>query len=45
MALKIVREWIRDHGYNSKEGYEAFCSLAAKKTGVLTSSDTWNACK
>lgn len=45
MALKIIREWIRDNGYNSIESYNAVCELAGKKTQVLNSDDLWNACK
>lgn len=45
MALRIIKEWIRDKGYNSSESYSAFCQLCNKKTGVLTYNDVWNACK
>lgn len=45
MALRILKEWIRDNHYNSTEGYHALCELAEKKSGVLTHSDFWNACK
>jgi hypothetical protein len=45
LALRLVREWIRDRGYNSKDGYAAFSNLAGKKSQVLTQSDVWNACR
>jgi hypothetical protein len=45
MALRIIKEWIRDNHYSSVEGYNSLCELSQKKTGVLTSSDFWNACK
>ena len=43
MALRIVREWIRDNGFNAKNGFNQFCDLAGKKTQVLNHSDFWNA--
>jgi len=45
MALKIIREWIRDKGYNSIDSYNAVCSLVGKKSQVLNFNDLWNACK
>ena len=45
MALKIVREWVRDNGYNSKDGYSAFCNLAGKKSQVLDYNEVWGACR
>ena len=44
MALRLLREWIRDNGYNAKNGYKVFCDLAGKKTQVLNNSDFWDAC-
>jgi hypothetical protein len=35
LALKIVREWVKDNVYNSEEGFEAFCNLINKKSQVL----------
>jgi len=35
MALKIVREWVNQNGYNSNESYEAFCHLVGKTSYVL----------
>jgi len=35
MALKIVREWVSQNGYNSDESYEAFCNIVGKKSHVL----------
>ena len=45
MALKLVREWIRDNEYSSIDSYNAVCELAGKKTQVLNANDFWNACK
>lgn len=45
MALKLIREWIRDRGYNSIESYNAICELAGKKSQALNFNDLWNACK
>ena len=45
MALRILREWIRDNGFNSRDGYSEFCRLAGKSSGVLDSNDVWNSCK
>lgn len=45
MALKIVREWVKEHEYNSEEGFEAFCALISKKSQVLNENELWNACK
>lgn len=45
MALKIIREWIRDRNYNSIASYDAVCQLAGKKSQVLNFNDLWNACK
>ena len=45
MALRILREWIRDNGYNARNGYKVFCDLAGKKTQVLNNSDFWDACR
>jgi len=41
MALRIVKTWVNDQGYNSDEGFSAFCLLAGKKTGVLNESELW----
>lgn len=45
MALKIVREWVKDNEYNSEEGFEAFCGLISKKSLVLNENELWNVCK
>jgi len=45
MALRCLKEWIRDNGYNTRDAYSTFCSLAGKKNQVLTPSDVWNACR
>lgn len=45
MGLRLLREWVRDSGCNSKDGYSAFCRLAGKKSLVLNQSDFWNACQ
>ena len=45
MALRCLKEWIRDNGYNSKDAYQAFCTLAGKKNQVLVHNDVWVACR
>lgn len=45
MALRCLKEWIRDSNYNSRDAYNTFCTLAGKKNQVLTHNDVWNACR
>jgi hypothetical protein len=35
MALKIVREWVKENDFNSDEAFEALCGLIGKKSQVL----------
>ena len=35
MALKLVREWVKENDYNSDEAFEALCNLIGKKSQVL----------
>lgn len=45
LALKLIREWVNEHEYNSDEGFEAFCGLIHKKSQVLNENELWQACK
>jgi len=45
MALKILKEWIRDNGFNAQNSFIEFCRLANKKSNVLNHNDFWNASK
>lgn len=35
MALKLVREWVKDNDYNTDGAFEALCNLIGKKSQVL----------
>jgi hypothetical protein len=35
---------VKEHEYNSEEGFEAFCALISKKSQVLNENELWNAC-
>jgi hypothetical protein len=45
MALRLLKEWIRDNGLNARNSYDRFCQFCQKKNQVLSANDFWKGCQ